>query len=604
MRASGKDVTLHEAGNDGPDDSGNETLDAGRARLIGSIYEVLLRPEHFDSFMADWSDFVDQAARRLGELQISEGPSARQLEDPVMEAHFRRAFALFERMGRGESVVPGEPGGKGALVLLGRGGAILSARPGAAALFGSPVSLSGICATLEPGSVTRLNAFLAAFDRAPASGRFAVLSMAEPPAEEGGALPGGGLFSVVTTRGPDGDGFAAELRPMRIGWTPALSAILSESFRLTPRETELVRELTRGGDLPAVAQRTGRSLNTLRAQLKSVFAKTRTGAQSALMRLIAALMLHSPEQQSRAEALPCAGNERFIDLGDGRRMPLVSLGPEHGVPVVFVHGMLEGLASLGGLGTGLNAAGIRLYAPMRPNFGNSYADPRILEAPDIFARDLGTALGVLGLSRVVLLGHMAGTIYAYAAAARLGHSVAGLAGVAGCVPIISIEQFATMTPRQRAGAYTARFAPALLPAILRAGIAQIDSRSVESFMTPLYPEGSHDRAVVDRPGVAETIIEGYRFTASQGTRAIQIDAWHVTRDWSALVEGSDCPLALIHGTLDPVVSLGSVRDFAQARARARVIEIEGEGQLLLYSQPEAVLAEVGAFARRCLFVPA
>jgi len=582
------------------EDAEDDALDSGRARLIGSIYEVLLRPEHFDSFMADWSDFVDQAARRLGELQVSDGPSARQLEDPVMEAHFRRAFALFERMGRGESVVPPDEDDKGALILLGRGGTILSATAGAEALFGAPVSLSGLSATLEATSVTRLNAFLAAFERAPASGRFAVLSMAEPPADEGGALPGGGLLAVVTTRAPGGDGFRAEIRPMRIGWSPALSATLSESFRLTPRETELVRELTRGGDLPAVARRTGRSLNTLRAQLKAVFAKTRTGAQSELMRLIAALMLHSPDPGTRAEAAPATGNEVSVDVGDGRRMPVVTLGPEDGVPVVFVHGMLEGLASLGGLGPALKAAGVRLYAPMRPNFGSSYADPRIREAPDVFARDLGTALGALGLSRVVLIGHMAGTIYAHAAASRLGHTIAGVAGVAGCVPIISIEQFATMTPRQRAVAYTARFAPALLPAVLRAGIAQIDSRSAENFMTPLYTKGSHDRAVVDRPGVADAIINGYRYTVAQGQRAFQIDAWHVTRDWSALVEGSDCPLCLIHGALDPVVSLSSVRNFARGRARARVLELADEGQLMLYSQPEAVMAEVGAFARRCL----
>ena len=47
----------------------DQALDTDRARLIGSIYEVVLRPEHFDSFMSDWGDYVDQAARRLGEVR-------------------------------------------------------------------------------------------------------------------------------------------------------------------------------------------------------------------------------------------------------------------------------------------------------------------------------------------------------------------------------------------------------------------------------------------------------------------------------------------------------------------------------------------------------
>lgn len=573
-------------------------LDAERARLIGSIYEVVLRPEHFDSFMADWSAFVDQLARRLGELRVSDGPSARQLEDPVIEAHFRRAFALFERMGRGEAVLPPAGDGREALVRLGRGGAVLDARPGASAVFGAPVSLDTIRAALEPDSARRLDACLAAADRAPASGRFSVLSLAEAPPDA--ALPGGGLVAAVTTRDPEGDGFVTEIRTLGIGWTPALSTILAASFRLTPREVDLVRELTRGGDLPAVALRSGRSLNTLRAQLKSVFAKTRTGAQPELMRLVAALMLNGPAAEARPDAAPGAGQEIGVDVGDGRVMPVVVTGPENGVPVVFVHGMLDGLASLGFLGPTLQAAGVRLYAPMRANFGSSYADPRVREAPEIFARDLGAVLGALNLPRVVLLAHMAGCVPAYAAAARLGARVAGLAGVSAGVPITSIEQFATMTPRQRAVAYTARFAPALLPAVLRAGIAQIDSRNAGNFMTPLYPRGTRDRDVVERQGIAEAMIEGYRYTVAQGPRAFQIDSRHVTRDWSALVAGSDCPLCLIHGTQDPVVSYRSVQDFAEGRARVRLVTIEGEGQLLLYARPEAVMRSVGDFARACL----
>ncbi|MCB1388550.1 MAG: alpha/beta hydrolase [Rhodobacteraceae bacterium] len=582
-------------------EDGDESLDAERARIIGSIYEVVLNPEHFDSFMADWSDFVDHLARRLGEMHVSDEPSSRQLEDPVIEAHFRRAFALFERMGRGEAVLPAAGEGREPLVRLGRSGSIVSVRPEAATLFGETVTLASIRAALEPDSATRLAAFLAAFDRAPASGRFAVLSLDETPETE--SLPGGGLVAAVTVRDPGGQGFVTELRTMGIGWGPALSAILVESFRLTPRECELVRELTCGGDLPAVAQRTGRSLNTLRAQLKSVFAKTRTGAQPELMRLVAVLMLHGPESEARPDAAPGAGQEIGVDVGDGRIMPVQVVGPEDGVPVIFVHGMLDGLASLGQLGGALQAAGVRIYAPMRANFGSSYADPRIREAPSLFARDIGTVMSALNVPRAVLLGHMAGAIYAYAAAARLGRAVAGIAGVSACVPITSIEQFAAMTPRQRAVAYTARFAPALLPAVLRAGIAQIDSRNVENFMTPLYPRGTRDREIVGRAGVSDIIIEGYRYTVAQGQKAFQVDAWHVTRDWSALVDGSECPLYLIHGELDPVVSLRSVREFAQARARAHVVEIEGEGQLLLYAQPEAILREVGAFARRCLATP-
>ncbi|MCB1361900.1 MAG: alpha/beta hydrolase [Rhodobacter sp.] len=578
----------------------DEALAPERARLIGSIYEVVLRPEHFDSFMSDWGDYVDQAARRLGELHVTEGQASRHVEDPVIETHFRRALGLFERMGRGEPVLSGAPLAEAPLVRLDRSGTVLHAGPDAASLFGAaPLSLEGIRAALEPDSATRLNAFLTSLARAPASGRFAVLSLAEVPGGSRSDLPGGGLMALVTARDPAGNGFVAELRPMMIGWTPALTALLVESFRLTPRESDLVHELTRGGDLPAIAERTGRSLNTLRAQAKSVFAKTRTAGQTELMRLIAVLMLHGPDSAPRTEGAVHAGTEITVDVGDGRGMPVTLLGPEDGLPVVFVHGMLEGHGALQGIEPHLMREGIRLIAPERANFGRSYGDPRVREAPDIFARDLGVVLGHLGIRRAITLGHMAGTVYAHAAAARLGTLIAGMVGVAGCVPIKTIEQFASMTPRQRAVALTARFAPALLPAVLRAGIAQIDSHNAERFMTPLYPEGSQDRAVADRLGLVGRITDGYRYTVAQGQQAFRVDAWHVTRDWTALMATAEYPMRLIHGTADPVVSVESVRQFAQAWPRARLIEVDGEGQLLFYSQPQRVLAEVAAFARQC-----
>jgi len=576
-------------------DSG--ALDAERARLIGSIYEVVLSPDHFDSFMADWSVFVEEAARRLGELQVTDGQSARHLDDPVIEAHFRRAFALFERMGRGETVIlPGE--GPDPLLRLGRGGQVIESGPEAEALFGPAPGIAAIRAALDPDSAQRLSAVLAAQDRAPASGRFAVLSLAGATGQ-GSGLPGGGLLALATGRDASGEGFVTSLRPMAIGWSRALDDLLTASFRLTPREGDLVRDLVQGGDLAGIAASSGKSLNTLKAQLKSVFAKTRTSSQSELMRLVAVLVLHGPDTGRAAEPLRPGAGERLLDLGDGRLMPVQVQGPEGGVPVIFVHGMLEGLASLSRVDAALAAAGIRLYAPMRANFGTALADPRLREAPDLFARDLGRALPLLGLGRVVLLGHMAGTIYAHAAAARL-EQVAGVATVAGCVPILSTLQFAAMTPRQRAVAYTARFAPALLPAILRAGMAQIDSRSAENFMMPLYAKGSRDREAIERLGIAETILDGYRYTVAQGPKAFHIDAWHVTRNWSALVDAGSCPVHMIHGTDDPVVTLDSVRAFAAMRNRVTLHELDGEGQLILYSRPESVLAEVARFARRCL----
>lgn len=71
------------------------------------------------------------------------------------------------------------------------------------------------------------------------------------------------------------------------GATPAdLPAIAAQAYALTPAETELVRGLLTGASPEEVAQQRSVALPTVKAQLRSVFAKTGVRRQSDLMRLL------------------------------------------------------------------------------------------------------------------------------------------------------------------------------------------------------------------------------------------------------------------------------------------------------------------------------
>ena len=56
--------------------------------------------------------------------------------------------------------------------------------------------------------------------------------------------------------------------------------------RLTPAETRLARCLASGATLRNAAEQLGVSINTVRSQLRQIFAKTGTSRQAALMRLL------------------------------------------------------------------------------------------------------------------------------------------------------------------------------------------------------------------------------------------------------------------------------------------------------------------------------
>ena len=264
--------------------------------------------------------------------------------------------------------------------------------------------------------------------------------------------------------------------------------------------------------------------------------------------------------------------------------------------MAFIHGMLDGHGVTARCEKSLKQRNIRLIAPTRPNFGGSEPDGGPKGAPDRFARDLEAILDTLGIERCPLFGHMAGSVYAFAAAVHLGERVTGILNVSGGVPILSRRQFAVMTPRQRIVAYTARYTPTLLPVILRAGIALLDSGGDHAFMKALYEATPVDYRVAIRPDVFAILSGGYRFTVRQGHGAFEIDSRQVTTDWSHYVEASTVPVTLVHGRHDPVVRIGTVRDFAaRYPQRTRLVEVEDEGQLLFYARPDIVLDALARF---------
>lgn len=75
--------------------------------------------------------------------------------------------------------------------------------------------------------------------------------------------------------------------PERMPELPA--ARLMRLYGLTPAEAQLALQLAGGFDLKMIAAAMGKTLNTVRTQLKQVFQKTRTKRQAELMRLLSSL---------------------------------------------------------------------------------------------------------------------------------------------------------------------------------------------------------------------------------------------------------------------------------------------------------------------------
>lgn len=561
-------------------DAGAQT---DRMRLVHSVYRIALEPHAYDAFMDDWQAVVGEALESLSNLQQENS----SIEDPELLAHFATAFDILEELGRRS---PAPRDGQGPRLVIDAGGAVVWCNGAATRLFEvqHPARVSNLRPHLHnPETLDHLLDQVRRERDGPAGSR-RILRLARG---------GGSQFLLARTLLERGGRRVILVEPLVGEWTPEAGQLLVETFGFTSAETAVASLLAEGLSASDIAARRGVSILTVRAQIRAILAKSGADGQADLVRLLLSVLRLAEDGRPAADSLPA---EKVFAISADRRIPVVEMGDPEGAPVLFMHGMLDGCSATPLMDRALRGNRLRLIAPVRPDFGS--ADPDTgppATAARRFAVDVEQLADRLGLEHLPVIGHMAGALHAFAVAERMGARICAVINVAGTVPIVSPRQFAVMSRRQRLVAYTARYVPAALPFVLRAGIRQLDYDGAANFMSALYETSPPDLALAADPDVFRSLRRGYRFTVAQGHRAFETDGYQVVRDWTALAEGSDVPVTLVHGSLDPVVGVEAVAAFAlRLGPRARLRVMEGLGQLVLYATPQTVFGLAAAALRR------
>lgn len=561
--------------------------------LVESIYRIALEPHTYDSFMGRWDAFVQDRLSALDLLRSEAGT----METSEIATHFEIAERLLEQtrtVGEAQAPAPETKTASGPdpQFLIDSSGVVVWSNAAAARTF----QLKRTTRFDDLGLPDRYHTALA--QRVAALGTEAehgdpplIFQMPAVAASDG--LVVGDMVHLQAQRLHEKLGSDLLLvGPLVAHWPPSMPGLLMKTYGLSQSECEICELLSRAHRPKDVASYRKSSIATVRTQIKSLLVKTGCGSQTELVRLLHLLMRVAENHGPSRPAAPISqGKMTTILLDSGILMPVEVHGPANGKPVIFLHGMLDGASLTLQLRETLALRGFRFICPTRPWFGNAEPDYGPMDtAPARIGTDLREMCEKLGIRNAIVLGHMAGSVYAFASAAKAPEHIDAIVSVSGGVPIVSRSQFADMSHRQRIVAYTARYTPSLLPFVVRAGINQINSGGTERFMQSLYADAPIDMQVLADPEVSRIVLEGYKFATRQGHSAFEIDSYQVVRDWSHLVAGSDVPVKLIHGAHDPVVSAKSVRDFARHLGNRASLEIfEDAGQLLLHQFPERVL---------------
>lgn len=572
--------------------------------LIDAVYAVALEPERHEELFVAW-----RAA--LQAVDDQRFPTL-NMETEALRAHLRRAESILSSLVEGP-----DPEGHSLQ-------ARLDAEPQAAMAVtgaGRIVALNGAAiehyALAVGGRLTDLPLVgtgltqLATLGRTitdPVRTRTVAPTLLRIPRD--GA--DGSLFVAISAIDDRTQGRLALLKTTDFVWPDSLTPLVAEAFGLTTAESEVVRLIVEGASVEEVAQRRDRTLATVRAQIRSIYAKTGTHSQSEFVRMAVGLTTlglgatptstpgKARDPSAATEDPPGPEDRGLLALSDGRMLDFAVFGDPEGRPVLYLHSELSGDVWPAAMAADAARRGLRIIAPARAGYGRTSPYPPGAINHVQTTADLLQLLDHLGLERVVTLSQTYGGMFALALARAHPERVKALIAVAPAFPMSAPNDEAGMPAFYRVVSSIVSRHPELLNFLVRSGSAYIRRVGDQRFLERVFRHCPVDLAAVRDPANASLIARGLAYGRTQGNESMLGDYRHVMADAAQALIDLHCPMVGLIGSEDGNNRKQRGQRLIEAGAkRLRLREVEGGGQLLFLTHPGAIVDElVAAWASR------
>lgn len=579
--------------------SGQKEGLTGRTRdeAIERLYDVALDPSRYETLLDLW----ETALKPMREGVDLSAP--RLLDDHAISSHFERASAFLDRLDQSSTQdhlnAAIAPFDKVAAFLLDRGGKVAAVNTAATQVLGLSLGDDIAAMRVNPEDIESIRVAARGL-MVDASDKTAVLRLRSREK---------GHFVVVRLQEVQvGDRGAFVLAASSEVSCPAgFEDILKRAFDLTGAEAKVVQSLVECCSVKEIAEQRGRSVDTVRAQIKSILSKTETKSQIELVRLALSVMDMSnltikadpgPRIVSRGYATLEERPFQTLITPDGRRLDYLVLGDPDGKPVLFLpldYGLVRWPASAE---AEAQARGLRIIVPVRAGYGQSDMVPKSVDYDSCAARDTVQILQAEGVDRCPVISLGSDSYYAFALAAQGDVDLTAIIACAGTLPMTKRVQYERMEKWHRFILAGAKYTPHLLPFMVKAGFYLARKIGKRGFVHAVYGNNPADIETFENPEVFEAMVTGSE-TALTDTHSAH-DAFsrmvmgEQQGDWSDLVnqQKGRLPVVYFNGAQDPQVPLATLDEFRVDHDWIDYRLYDDAGQLVFFRHWRDVLDEV------------
>ncbi|MCK0126414.1 LuxR C-terminal-related transcriptional regulator [Gelidibacter sp. F2691] len=567
-----------------------------RDEAIERLYDVALDPSRYETLLDLW----ESALKPLREGVDLSAP--RLLDDHTISSHFERAGAFLDRLDQSSTQdqlnAAIAPFDKVAAFLLDQKGKIAAVNGAAEQVLGLVLGDDIAKMRVNPEDVEsiRVAARILVTDesentavlrlRSREKGHFVVVRLQEVHVGDRGAYV---LAASSEVSCPDG-----------------FEDILKRAFDLTGAEASVVQSLVECCSVKEIAEQRGRSVDTVRAQIKSILSKTETKSQIELVRLALSVMDMSnltikadpgPRIVSRGYSTLEERPFQTLTTPDGRRLDYLILGDPAGKPVLFLpldYGLVRWPASAE---AEAQARGIRVIVPVRAGYGQSDMVPASVDYDKAATLDTLQILSAEGVQRCPVISLGSDSHYAFSLAGQDDVQFTAIIACAGVLPMTKRVQYERMEKWHRFILAGARYTPHLLPFMVKAGFYLARKIGKRGFIHAVYGNNPADVETFETPEVFEAMVTGSETALTDAHSSHEAFSRMVMgeqqTDWSFRVKAQKgrLPVIFMNGAQDPQVPLATLDEF---RADYDWIDFrlyDDAGQLVFFRHWKDVLDE-------------
>ena len=568
-----------------------------KLEIIDHIYQVAVEPERYEQLLDLWEERLGPS--RVGSGRRAQG-SAAAINDSELEGHFARASAILDRLdhfaagGNVQAIVNAFD--RSAAFAFTDSGAVTAANGAAKLVLGISPGLPITALPIDPAEISILKR-----EAARVTG-------------SGGMADSFVRFRLTTTQRPivirlscvddrERGRTAALAVTSEMAWPKQLTTVVREAFGLTETEAEILRALVEGAGLKEIANQRERSLDTIKSQLRSILSKSDTRTQAELIRLTLGLMdvVSTADAVSDLKAaVPLSGRLEplpfiSIDRPGGRRFDHIVFGDPAGRPVLFFplnYGLIRWPVSAE---LAAQRLGLRIIVPIRAGYGHSTRAEGRSAYVDTVIEDTVALLDHYEVEKCPVIALSVDSYFAYQIANRHPGRLTGLVNCSAGLPLASRAQYERMHKWHRFILANARYAPSMLPFMVKAGFSLARRIGKRGFVQAVYGNSQADVMTFEDPEVMEAMVLGSEVCLSDWHSAHEAFSHEVIveqYDWSELVRECGFPVIIWQGHQDPQVPLATVRELQKMYSHIEWHEDDKAGQLIFFKNWPRVLASV------------